>query len=464
MKKLIFVLLLFFNFSCDSQNGYPGWKYAEKKWDEADKIERGITGSKLPKMTFNALNHKIFSDGRTMNTDNINSLIDSISKKGGGQINFSEGVYLTGGIILKDNVGIHLQEGAVIKFSQDPIDYTPNVLGHWEGMEIYNFRAFIYSNSVKNISITGSGVLDGNAGWDNWWGWSRDNLHKMKKNRPRLMEYNRTGVSAEDRNFGLGYNLRPNFIQFYKSENITIKGVTLKNSPMWFIHTVLSNNIIIDDVKIYAPYESPNTDAIDLESSKNILVKNCIIDVGDDCITMKSGRNQDGRRINTPTKNVIAKNNIIKNGRGGLTIGSEMSGGANNIFMKNCQINSKKLNRAFRIKGSEVRGGHVKDIFVKDVLIDTVGGGPVLNIDLHYTVRKAERDGNLYLPKVENVFIQDVECNYAKQPLYLDGYSKSKIKNVRLKNITIKDVAISSHVKDVSNLFLEDFQVYNRKK
>ncbi len=463
MKILKLILVLFFNFSCESNENILDWEYAKKKWLESEKIESQITGAIVKKVNFNAIDYNIFPDGETINTIAINTLIDSVSKKGGGIINFSKGVYLTGGIIFKDNVGIHIEKEAVIKFSQNPIDYTPNVLGHWEGMEIYNFRAFLYSNNVKNISITGSGVLDGNAGWDNWWGWSRDNLHKLKKNRPRLMEYNRNQVDVSERNFGIGYNLRPNFIQFYKSEKITIKGVTLKDSPMWFIHTVLSENIIIDGVKIYAPYESPNTDAIDLESSKNIVVKNCIMDVGDDCITMKSGRNQDGRRINRPTKNVIARNNIIKNGRGGLTIGSEMSGGANNIFMKDCRINSKKLNRAFRIKGSEVRGGYVSDIFVKDVVIDTVGGGPVLNIDLHYTVRDAERDGKTYLPKVENVFIQNVSCNYAKQPLYLDGYSDSKIENVQLKNIDVKNVIEPSHIKDVSNLVLKDVRIHNRK-
>ena len=462
MKKLIFALVLFFILSCENDNKILGWGYAEKKWLESENIESKITGAEIIEMNFSAIDHNIIPDGETMNTIAINTLIDSVSKEGGGIINFSAGTYLTGGIILKDDVGIHLKKDAVIRFSQNPIDYTPNVLGHWEGMEIYNFRAFIYSNSAKNISITGSGVLDGNAGWDNWWGWSRDNLHKLKKNRPRLMEYNRNQVDASKRNFGIGYNLRPNFIQFYNSESITIKGVTLKDSPMWFIHTVLSENIIIDGVKIYAPYESPNTDAIDLESSKNIVVKNCLIDVGDDCITMKSGRNQDGRRINRPTENVIAKDNIIKNGRGGLTIGSEMSGGANNIFMKNCTINSKKLNRAFRIKGSEVRGGYVSDIFVKDVDIDTVGGGPVLNIDLHYKVRDAERDGKTYLPKVENVFIQDVTCNYAKQPLFLDGYPSSKIKNVQLKNIEIRNILEPSHVKDVSNLIMKDVQIQNR--
>lgn len=463
MNVLKLILVLFFNFSCESNENILDWEYAKKKWLESEKIESQITGAIVKKVNFNAIDYNIFPDGETINTIAINTLIDSVSKKGGGIINFSKGVYLTGGIIFKDNVGIHIEKEAVIKFSQNPIDYTPNVLGHWEGMEIYNFRAFLYSNNVKNISITGSGVLDGNAGWDNWWGWSRDNLHKLKKNRPRLMEYNRNQVDVSERNFGIGYNLRPNFIQFYKSEKITIKGVTLKDSPMWFIHTVLSENIIIDGVKIYAPYESPNTDAIDLESSKNIVVKNCIMDVGDDCITMKSGRNQDGRRINRPTKNVIARNNIIKNGRGGLTIGSEMSGGANNIFMKDCRINSKKLNRAFRIKGSEVRGGYVSDIFVKDVVIDTVGGGPVLNIDLHYTVRDAERDGKTYLPKVENVFIQNVSCNYAKQPLYLDGYSDSKIENVQLKDIDVKNVIEPSHIKDVSNLVLKDVRIHNRK-
>ena len=461
--KIAFFILLFLSISCEINNDDKNWDYAEKKWLEADRIESSVTGASIPKREVNVLNHNIIQNGEELNTKAINDLIILISGEGGGKIIFPPGVYLTGGIILKDNIEIHIESGATLKFSQNPMDYMPNVISHWEGMEIYNFRAFIYSNDAKNIAITGDGVLDGNAGWDNWWSWSKNNLHKQKQNRPRLMDYNRNQVKAEERNFGLGYNLRPNFIHIYKSEKITIKGVTLKNSPMWFIHTVLSENIIIDGVEIFAPYESPNTDAIDLESSKNIVVKNCYIDVGDDCITMKSGRNQDGRRINTPTENVIARDNVIKNGRGGLTIGSEMSGGANNIFMRNCKINSKKLNRAFRIKGSEVRGGYVRNIFVKDVEIDTVGGGPVLNIDLHYTVREAERDGKLYLPKVENVFIQDVKCNYAKQPLYLDGYSESKIRNVRLKNVNIMDISEPSHVKDVANLIIEDSFIHNRK-
>ena len=463
MKNCIVYLVVIMNFSCDPRMDKYDWTYAEKKWAEAEKIEAEVTGAKISGPIFNVLDYNVVPDTELLNTDPINELISLVSDKGGGVLRFPKGVYRTGGIILKDNIEINIQEGAVLKFSQNPVDYTPNVIGHWEGMEIYNFRAFMYSNDAKNIAITGSGILDGNAGWDNWWGWSKNNLHKLKKNRPRLMDYNRSQVPVEKRNFGIGYHLRPNFIQTYKSEKITIQGVTLKNSPMWFIHTVLSENIIIDGVKIYAPYESPNTDAIDFESSKNIVVKNCFIDVGDDCITMKSGRNQDGRRINIPTENVIARNNIIKNGRGGLTIGSEMSGGANNIFMKDCQINSKKLNRAFRIKGSEVRGGYVRNIFVKDVQIDTVGGGPVLNIDLHYKVREAERDGNLYLPKIENVFIQNVSCNYAKQPLFLDGYEESKIRNIWLKNIDIKDVEIPSHIKHVSNLTMEEFYIRNRK-
>tara|TARA_B100000959_G_scaffold282636_1_gene349514 strand:- start:2519 stop:3910 length:1392 start_codon:yes stop_codon:yes gene_type:complete len=463
MKFIISLFILFFFSVCENYEDQFNWSYAEKKWTEANMIEKKITGAAIVEKSFNVLDYKIIPDGNTINTNLINNLIDTVSQEGGGRINFPSGTYLTGGLILKNNIEIHLEHDAILKFSQNPVDYTPNVIGHWEGMEINNFRAFIYSNGAENIAITGNGILDGNAGWDNWWDWSKKNLHKLDKNRPRLMGYNRDQVDVSERNFGLGYNLRPNFIQLYKSKNITIKDVTLKNSPMWNIHTVLSENIIIDGVKIFAPYMSPNTDAIDLESSKNIIVKNCFIDVGDDCITIKSGRNQDGRRIDTATENVIARNNIIKNGRGGLTIGSEISGGANNIFMEDCQINSKKLNRAFRIKSSEVRGGHVRNIFIRDVAIDTVGGGPVLNIDLHYTVRDAERDGILYLPKVENVFIQDVQCNYAKQPLFLDGYQNSKINNIRLKNIFINDVFSPSHIKDVSNLFLEEFNIYNRK-
>ena len=181
--------------------------------------QRNMTGHMRD--IYNVLDHNIVPDNGTLNTDQINKLISSASNRGGGILKFPPGIYLTGGIILKDNIEINIEEGAVLKFSQNPVDYTPNVIGHWEGMEINNFRAFIYSNNAKNIAITGNGILDGNAGWDNWWSWSKNNLHKQKKNRPRLMEYNRSQVPLEKRNFGLGYNLRPNFIHTYKSEKIT---------------------------------------------------------------------------------------------------------------------------------------------------------------------------------------------------------------------------------------------------
>jgi len=438
------------------------WNYADSAWTTVADIIKHI---KKPEIKFNKLNILDFgaqSDGKFNNRMIIQGIIDSCHQKGGCKIIIPSGKFLTGALQLKSNINLHLEKDATLLFTTDTKEYLPLIKTHWEGMEIMNFAAPIFASESENISITGQGIIDGNADFSNWWQWSAENQHKLPHNRPRLMKLNRTKRPVDERIFGEGHQLRPNFIQFYKCRKILIEGVTVRNSPMWNIHTILTENITIDGITVEAPYESPNTDALDFESSRNILVQNSRFDVGDDCITIKSGRNQDGRRINTPTENVIARNCIITNGRGGIVIGSEITGGARNIFMEDCHMDSPNLNRAVRIKSSEVRGGHIENVFVRNITVGQVAG-PILNIDLHYGVRDAERSGELFIPTCKNVFIENVTCKEADHAWYLDGYENSPIQNIFMRNIIIENVNNPIVQKDVENLYLENVRIGQNK-
>lgn len=466
--KLLFssVILLFSPLSCEQDESGKlvgeteniDWAYAEKAWANLPTILENIKAPVFKDQTFFILDFGAIGDGETKNTVAFKEAIDACASAGGGKIIIPKGVFFTGAIHLKSNIHVHLEEGAILSFSTDEADYMPLVQTHWEGMEIMNFSAPIFASNCENIAITGKGLIEGNASWDNWWEWSEKEWHKLPKNRPRLMEMNRKGVPVEERKFGAGYHLRPNFIQFYKCKNILLQDFTIQHSPMWNIHTILSENITVDGIKVNAPYESPNTDALDFESSKNILVENCTFDVGDDCITIKSGRNQDGRRINTATENLIARNCYIKNGRGGIVMGSEITGGARNIYMENCKMDSPNLNRAVRIKSSEVRGGLIEDVFVRDIEIGRVGG-PILNIDLHYGVREAERTGELFIPRCRNVFLENISCEAADHAWYIDGYQQEPVRNVFMRAISIKKVSNPIVQKHLNNFSLENVRV-----
>ena len=200
-----------------------------------------------------------------------------------------------------------------------------------------NYSPLIYAYEEENIAVTGKGILDGQGSNENWWNWKgnknsgwTEGTPNQKDDRDKLFKLAENNVPPEERVFGDGHYLRPNFVQPYKCKNVLIEGVTFKNSPMWFIHPVLCENVSIKDVTVEGL--GPNNDGCDPESSKNVLIKNCYFNTGDDCIAIKSGRNNDGRRINVPSENIIIQNCHMKEGHGGVVIGSEISGGVKNVF------------------------------------------------------------------------------------------------------------------------------------
>jgi polygalacturonase len=241
-------------------------------------------------------------------------------------------------------------------------------------------------------------------------------------------------------------------VQPYKCKNILIEGVTFKNSPMWHIHPVLSENITVRNVKVIG--HGPNNDGCNPESCKNVLIKGCYFDTGDDCIAIKSGRNNDGRRVNVPSENIVIQNCEMKDGHGGVVIGSEMTGGARNIFAEDCTMDSPNLDRALRIKTNSVRGGFVENVYMRNVEIGQVAEA-VLKINFHY----GEGDIGEFTPVVRNINMENVTSQKSRYALSIRGYERSPITDVHLKNCEFNNVQRDNLLVGIKGLSLQNVKI-----
>src|ERR1035437_7037934 len=253
----------------------------------------------------------------------IAKAIDACTKDGGGRVLVPRGDFLTGPVHLKSHVNLHLDEGSTLLFSNDPKRYLPVVYTRFEGTECMNFSPLIYAFEQTGIAVTGTGMLDGQADETHWWDW------KSRGSSEKLVAMGEKDVPVAQRVFGEGEFLRPNFFQPYRCTNVLIEGVSIRNSPMWELNPVLCENVTVRGVKIDS--HGPNNDGCDPECCKNVLIEQCVFSTGDDCIAIKSGRNRDGRRVNRPSENIIVRDCSMKDGHGGVSLGSECSGGIRNI-------------------------------------------------------------------------------------------------------------------------------------
>lgn len=418
-----------------------------------------INQPKFPSSVFNILDFSAIGDGIFDCTDAINNAIKECSSNGGGKVLVPEGIYLTGAVHLLSNVNLHLEENAVIKFSTDPQKYLPLVFTRWEGVECMNYSSLIYAYDQENIAITGKGILDGQAANENWWSWKGkkefgwvEGMPDQSNGRKRLFELGENDTPVNERVLGEGFYLRPNFIQFYKSKNILVEGITIKDSPMWFINPVLCSNLTFKDLMIEGM--GPNNDGIDPESCENVLIDNCNFNNGDDCIAIKSGRNNDGRRVNVPSKNIIIKNCKMKNGHGGVVIGSEISGGASNIFVKDCIMDSPELDRAIRIKTNSVRGGKIESIFVKNLEVGEVKEA-ILKINFFYE----EGDAGSFTPTVENIVMENIQSKKSDYAIWIKAYERSKAKNISIYNSEFKNVTNNNILENVESITLSNVRI-----
>ena len=359
----------------------------------------------------------------------IKAAITACNQAGGGRVVVPAGEWLTGAIYLKSNVNLHVAEGATLRWSFN-LEQYPIVFTRWEGVECMNFSPFIYAYGEENIAITGLGTLDGGSTVETWWGWNtkvKDQPTVQRVDRNKLIEMGDAGVPVAERVFGPGHFLRPQFIQPYKCKNILIEGVTILRSPMWEIHPVLSQNITVRGVKIIT--HGPNNDGCDPESCSDVLIEDTLFDTGDDCIAIKSGRNNDGRRVNVPSENFVIRNCSMKDGHGGVVLGSECSGGIRNIFVENCVMDSPELDRALRFKNNAERGGILENVFMRNVKIGRVGEA-VLTIDLLYE----EGAKGAFKPIVRNVQMDNITSTASPRVMYIRGFEGAIIENIRISN------------------------------
>ena len=433
-------------------------------WDDAEyqRIEKSIL---LPDANPASRKFVITSFGaKTTNTaaqnqKAINRLISLVSKKGGGKVVIPEGTWKTGAIEMKSHVELELQKGSTLQFVFDTKLY-PLVRTSWEGLACWNYSPCIYAYKATDIAITGEGTIDGGGNMETWWPMCGHPRFGYKAgvtkeaqclgSRALLLKQAEDGVAFVERKFGLGQGLRPQLINFVRSERILIQGVKLLNSPFWVIHPLLCKNITVDGVTVWN--EGPNGDGCDPEACETVMIKNCIFHTGDDCIAIKSGRNNDGRLWNQPSRNIIIRNCEMQDGHGGVVIGSEISGGCENVYAENCRMDSPNLDRILRIKTNNCRGGLIQNINMRNVTVGQCKEA-VLKINLDYEPREICYRG--FEPTVRNVSMDGVTCDKSNFGVLIIGrdsvenVSDIEVKNCRFNGVQKAPVKITGKTRNV---------------
>ena len=427
----------------------PAWTNAAG-WDEAEykRIEQSI---QLPDLPQSAKVYDItkygakLSNSAAQNQKAINKLIALVSKKGGGCVVIPKGTWKTGAIEMKSRVKLEVQKDAILQFVFDTKLY-PLVRTSWEGLACWNYSPCIYAYKATDIAITGEGTIDGGGNMETWWpmcGAKKFNFQEgvtkeaqCLGSRAKLLKQAEDGVDFDQRKFGLGQGLRPQLINFVRSERILIQGVKLLNSPFWVIHPLLCKNITVKGVTIWN--EGPNGDGCDPEACENVLIEDCIFHTGDDCIAIKSGRNNDGRLWNQPSRNIIIRNCEMQDGHGGVVIGSEISGGCENVYAENCRMDSPNLERILRIKTNNCRGGLIQNINMRKVTVGQCKEA-VLKINLDYERKEICYRG--FEPTVRNVSMEDVTCQKSNYGVLIIGRNEvENVYDINVKNCTFNGV------------------------
>ena len=423
---------------------------------------------------------KSAKDLAAKNQKAINKAIEACSKKGGGRVIVPAGQhFLTAAITLKGHVNLVVEEGAVLEFAFEPELY-PIVPTRWEGVDCWNLQPCIYAYQQKDIAITGRGTIDGGGSKETWWPWVSNarfgykegmKVHQWNGARQRLLKAAEDGVDMDQRRFGTQDGLRPQLINPNQCQGVLIEGVTLLRSPFWVIHPLLCEDVTVRNVHVIN--DGPNGDGCDPESCDRVMIENCFFNTGDDCIAIKSGRNNDGREggqgryAGRPSKNIIIRDCKMENGHGGVVIGSEISGGCQNVFAENCQMDSPNLDRVLRIKTNSCRGGIIENINMRNVTVGQCGEA-VLKINTDYEPREVCCRG--FNPTVRNVWMENVTCQKSKYGVMVVGMPDAcQVYDVDVKNCQFNGVAagnsMTGQYRDIrfDNLFVNGSLVLQEK-
>lgn len=457
-KKLVVFTALIFVLNACSNKSAP---VAADPWLEAETILARIVPPTFPDKNFLVTDYGAVGDSITDCTDAFAKAIAACHEAGGGRVVVPAGDFTTGAIHLKSNVNLHVSKGARLLFSRDPKKYLPQVYTRFEAVELMNYSPLIYAYEQENIAITGEGELNGQADDDHWWYWKgkwghagvnrEAREHQQKPANERLKKMAEEGVPVSERIFGEGDFLRPSFVQPYKCKNVLIEGVTIKDSPMWVLHPVLSENVTIRNVTVIS--HGPNSDGCDPESSKDVLIEGCVFDTGDDCIAIKSGRDHDGRRVNVPSENIIVRKCVMKDGHGGVVIGSEISGNVRNVFAEDCEMNSPYLDRALRLKSNSRRGGIIENVYMRNVTI-----GDVDEAVVHVYMFYANETGDNH-PVVRNIQVKNVTSKKSQYGIYIEAEEDYPVEDILIEDCSFDNVQKGNVLKGYKGLTINNVKV-----
>ena len=408
-------------------------------------------------------------NGTADNTDAFVKAVDYLSSRGGGHLIVPEGIWFTGPFMLKSNIDLHVEPLAIVIFDPDTKRY-PIVNTVFEGLDTRRCDAPIHADGAHDIAITGGGVIDGNGG--SW--------RAVKKAKVNSGEWKALlasgGVLSEDgkqwfpsESYKQGFDasvmnvppkdftesqyeeirdfLRPELVALRNCERVLLEDCVFQNSPSWNLHPLMCRDVIIKGVTVRNPYQAQNGDGIDLDSCDGSLIIDSSFDVGDDGICIKSGKDEDGRRRGIPCRNLIVDNCTVFHGHGGFVIGSEMSGGVENMMVRNCRFLGTDV--GLRFKSARGRGGVVRNIHADNIYMTDIITEPVL-FDLHYTGVsaveaaakgvKAENEAfevNEGTPEFRDITISNIRCNGAGRAMYFNGLPEMPVKNVTITSCTI---------------------------
>jgi polygalacturonase len=437
------------------------------QWDDMETLAKSIKQTSFADKNYNILKFGAgTSKNSIQNSKAINTAIIACNKKGGGKVIVPKGIFTTGPITLLSNVNLYLEEGAELHFSTNYAEYLPTVITRWEGLDCCNYHPLIYAYKANNIAITGKGIIDGKASDEFWWPWNGNPIYGYKSGdpsqkttgRPELMQMSEANLPIEQRQMGEGKHLRAQLINLVQCNIVKVEGVTLKNSPFWVIHPLLCNEVTVRNVTIESL--GPNSDGCDPESCKDVLIEGCSFNDGDDCIAIKSGRNNDGRRWNIPSENIIVRNCQMKDGHGGVVVGSEISGGYRNLYVDNCVMDSPELERIIRIKSNTCRGGIIENVYVRNIKVGQCKEA-VLKIDLQYEPKEICKRG--FIPIVRNVNLENVTCQKSDYGVSIDGLEDANcVNNINLKNCDFQQVKFNMNdIKGANDVTFDNVRINN---
>lgn len=389
----------------------------------------------FPDKDFNIRDYGASENDSKKNTAAFAAAMEACNKAGGGRVVVPAGTWPTGPVHFRSHVNLHLQENAVLRFTDNPADYLPAVMTSWEGMECYNYSPLVYAFDCENVAITGKGSLEPVMDtWKIWFGRPKPHMDALAK----LYTMASTDVPVEERQMAEGENhLRPHLIHFNRCRNVRLDGFKIRESPFWTIHLYMCDGGVVRNLDVRA--HGHNNDGIDMEMSRNFLIEDCTFDQGDDAVVIKAGRNRDAWRLDTPCENIVIRNCNILAGHTLLGIGSELSGGIRNIYMHDCAA-PQSVHRFFFIKTNHRRGGFVENIYMENVKSGETMRVLEIDTEVLYQWKDLVPTYEERLTRIGNIYLTNVTCESADAIYDLKGNEKLPIRGVAIKDVHVDKV------------------------